>query len=552
MAIDEVRGVTDSPHRHIPAILIALLPALFSAALDQTVMVTAVRTIADDFDSYSRQAWVTTGYLIAATVTIPVYGRVSDRYGRRPVFAAAIMIFVAGSVLCAWAPSMAALCAFRVVQGVGAGGLMVLTLTIIGEVIAPRERARYQGYLLSVYGIASVLGPVIGGALAGAHSILDVTGWRWVFLINVPIGLFTLVAIRRVPRLPGPSRRHTRFDRSGALALTLGLVPLLVLADRGREWGWTSGTAVACAALGILGLVAFVLIEARVGSQALIPLRLFRNRVVALGLVLSFIAGFVSFGALALIPQFLQVVEGSSPAVAGLQMLPAVIGLMLGSLVCGRFIARTGRYRILALGATVTLAAGSLLIGRVDPDTPVATFLFYLVVLGFGLGLLLQPLTVAIQSAVPVADLAVATAAATMVRQLGGTLGVSVMLSVLFTRLPHALTRELQYAGDSPDFRSAVIGALGSPDSAAAALARGLAERDRTAVAAVLADSSIIQRLEPALARPFETGFAEAFTAVCPLAFALAVLAFGVTFAWKEIPLRTSAGGAASEDAHLT
>lgn len=549
MTTGEVRDIPGLPHRQILTILSVLLPALFLAALDQTVMVTAVRTIADDFDSYSRQAWVTTGYLIAATSTIPVYGRLSDGYGRRPVFAAAVVIFVAGSALCAAAPSMAALCAFRVVQGVGAGGMIALAFTIIGDIVPPRIRARYQGYILSVYGIAGVLGPVIGGVLAGAHSILGLTGWRWVFLVNVPIGLLTLIAIHRLLRLPGLPRRRTRLDWAGALTLTAGLVPLLVLADRGREWGWTSVTALTCLGLGGLGVAAFVLIEARLGARALLPVHLFRDRTVALGLAISFIAGFVTFGALALIPQFLQVVEGSSPALAGAQMLPAVLGLMLGSVVCSRIIARTGRYRILALAGTVTLAVGSLLIGRVDPDTPAGTFLVYLIVLGFGLGLLLQPLTVAIQSAVPAADLAVATAAGAMSRQLGGTLGVAVMLSVLFTHLPHTLARELERAGGSPEFRSAVLGGLGSPDAAEAALARGLAERDEAGVAAVLADSSIIQRLEPVVARPFEAGFAEAFTAVCPLAFVLAVLAFGVTIVWKEIPLRTSAGGAAPAEA---
>ncbi|HEY5856180.1 MAG TPA: MDR family MFS transporter [Aldersonia sp.] len=515
-----------------------ILPGLFLATLDQTIVTTAVRTIADDLDSYSRQAWVTTAYLAAATVTTPLYGKLADGYGRKPLFAAAITLFTVGSALCAFAPSMPALAAFRTVQGLGAGGLIALTFTMIGDLVPARERSRYQGYILAVYGIASLLGPVIGGLLAGQSTILGITGWRWVFLVNVPIGLATLVAVITRLRVPSPPRTRTSVDWLGAALLTAGLVPLLVVADQGRTWGWASGRSSVCLAVGVVGILGFVLVEARLGERALLPVRAFGNRAFALGVLISFLIGAVVYGAIAVIPQFLQVVKGSTPTVAGLQMVPAVAGLVVGSVVCSRMISRTGRYRKLTMSGIAILTAGSLLANRVTAEIDVSAIMAFIFVVGIGLGCVLHPLTVAIQNSLPPTDLGVSTAAAGFFRQIGGTLGVAVFLSIVFAQLPGRLTSELETASETAEFRAAVARSMSGSDPAVTALARGLAARDPDSLGVVREDSSIVQRLDPALAQPFADAFADAFRAVSPVVCGLGVAALLAAVMWKELPLR--------------
>ena len=299
-------------HRQILTILAGLMMGMFLAALDQTIVATSIRTIADDLSGLSIQAWATTTYLITATISTPLYGKLSDLYGRRPFFLTAITIFVVGSVLCGFADSMYQLAAFRAVQGLGAGGLFSLALTIIGDIVPPRERAKYQGYFLAVFGTSSVLGPVIGGFLAGQESILGITGWRWVFLVNVPIGALALAVVARYLRLPHTRRDH-RIDWPGALALIIGLTPLLVVAEQGRTWGWLSGRSLTLMGVGVVGIVAFVLAERRFGEDALLPLRLFRGRTFVIGSALNLIIGMGMFGGLAALPLYLQIVKGATP-----------------------------------------------------------------------------------------------------------------------------------------------------------------------------------------------------------------------------------------------
>src|SRR5215207_3211047 len=263
-------------HRQILTILAGLMMAMLLAALDQTIVATSIRTIADDLNGLSLQAWATTAYLITATVTTPLYGKLSDLYGRKPLILIAMSVFLVGSVLCGMSDSMLELAAYRAVQGLGAGGLFSLVLAIIADIVPPRERARYQGYFLAVFGTSSVLGPVVGGFFAGSEEILGITGWRWVFLVNVPIGLAALLVVTRVLNIPHLRREH-RIDWPGAIALTVALVPLLLVAEQGREWGWTSARSLAMFAIGAIGLVAFVLAERRIGDDALIPLRFFAN-----------------------------------------------------------------------------------------------------------------------------------------------------------------------------------------------------------------------------------------------------------------------------------
>lgn len=356
-------------HRQILAVLSGLMLGMFLAALDQTIVATAIRTIADDLDGYSLQAWATTAYLVTATLATPLYGKLSDIYGRKPFFMFAISVFVIGSVLCTFSTSMYVLAAFRAIQGLGAGGLFSLALTIIGDIVSPRERAKYQGYFLAVFGTSSVLGPVLGGVFAGQDVILGIDGWRWVFLVNVPVGLVALTVVSRVLHLPKRPTGNQRIDWWGAVALAIGVVPLLVVAEQGHSWGWDSSKSLVCYVIGVIGVLAFVLVELAMKDAALIPMRFFRNGTFALGVVISLVVGAVMFGGITLLPQYLQVVKGSSPTLAGFQILPMVLGLMAGSVVSGQMISRTGHYRYFPILGTALIVIGAFLLHTVAAGT---------------------------------------------------------------------------------------------------------------------------------------------------------------------------------------
>ncbi|WP_433661899.1 MDR family MFS transporter [Nocardia sp. CA-128927] len=537
---------TNSPagfsHRQVLVILSGLVLGMFMAALDQTITATAVRTIADDLSGYSLQAWVTTAYLITATLTTPLYGKLSDMYGRRPFLLAAIVIFVGGSLLCTVAQSMYQLAVFRAIQGVGAGGLMSLASAILGDIVSPRERAKYQGHFLATWATASVIGPVLGGLFASQHVILGITGWRWVFLINVPVGLIALVVVYRVVRMPRSNPARVPVDWLGTAAFAIGITPLLIVAEQGRSWGWTSVGAVSCYLIGVVGLVAFVGIEAKMGDAALIPLRLFRNRTFALGVAIAMVVGAALFGGIILVPQYLQVVRGASPIAAGLQLLPMVGGLMVGSIVSNRLISRTGRYRAFPIIGTATVAVGLFLFHYLTPETPLWRTMIFMAITGFGLGNLLQPITLAIQNAAAPKDMGVSSAAATFFRQVGGTLGVAALLSTLFGLLPTKVTAAIEAASTHPAYQQAVVAGLHSSNPADVAFAQGLVHHDQAAVQKVLDDSSVIQQLNPTLAGPLQTGFAESMSTVYLAASVLAVIALVMVLFWKEIPLRESGG----------
>ena len=350
-------GVGGFTHRQILTILTGLMLGMFLAALDQNIVATAIRTIGDDLHGLSVQAWVTTAYLITSTVSTPLYGKLSDLYGRKPFFLLAITIFITGSAACAFSTSMYMLAAFRAYQGLGAGGLFSLALAIIGDIVSPRDRAKYQGYFLAVFGTASVLGPVLGGFFAGSSSILTITGWRWVFLVNVPIGIVALYVVWRTLNLPN-THRPAQIDWVGVGALFVCLVPLLVVAEQGQKWGWGSGTALLCYGLGIAGLVLFILAEHRMGDNALIPLRFFQNRVFSLTSIVGVLVGMGLFGGISVLPLYLQIVRGVSPTEAGLLLLPLTAGLMVGAIISGQLISRTGRYKIYpVIGALLCVIA---------------------------------------------------------------------------------------------------------------------------------------------------------------------------------------------------
>ncbi len=288
-------------HRQIMTILVGLLLGMFLAALDQTVVSTAIRTIADDLQGYDLQAWATTAFLITSTIATPLYGKLSDMYGRRPFFLFAISVFVVGSFLCGISTSMYELAAFRALQGIGAGGLMSLALTIIADIVPPRQRAKYQGYFMAVFGTSSVLGPVIGGFLAGQDSILGLAGWRWIFWVNVPLGAIALAVVFKNLHLPHRSNRH-KIDWPGALGLIVFLVPLLIVAEQGRTWGWTDPKALIAYVVGALGFVWFFLAERSYGDDALLPIRMFKNRTFTIGALSSIVLGAGMFGGILLLP----------------------------------------------------------------------------------------------------------------------------------------------------------------------------------------------------------------------------------------------------------
>jgi EmrB/QacA subfamily drug resistance transporter len=497
-------------HRQILTILSGLMMGMLLAALDQTIVSTAIRTIADDLQGLSIQAWATTAYLITATITTPIYGKLSDIYGRKPLYLTAISLFLVGSLACTFADSMYQLAIFRAVQGLGAGGLMSLAITIIGDIVPPRERAKYTGYMMSVWGVASVVGPVLGGLFAGFDTLAGIDGWRWVFLVNVPVGIVALFVVTRVLNVPHEKHQH-RIDWWGAATLATALVPLLIVAEQGREWGWTSNGALVCFGIGLAGIAAFLFVESRMGDAALLPLRLFRNSTFSVGVAGGFMLGVAMFGAIMLIPQYLQIVQGYSPTEAGLLSLPLVVGIMTAVVVTGRITQNTGRYKIFPVLGTAIIALGAVLFAQVEWNSPIWQPLLYMALIGLGLGGCMQTLTVAVQNAGPRRDMGVSTASAVFFRQIGGTLGVAVFLSILFSTL----------TGNIRD----AFGSLGVRPSA---MPEGVN---------IMADSSFLQRIPLEQAKPFLIGFTDSISTVFYVGAAVALLASIVVMFMKEIPL---------------
>jgi EmrB/QacA subfamily drug resistance transporter len=526
-------------HRQVLTIFTGLLAGMFLAALDQTIVATSVRTIADDLDGLSLQASVTTAYLITSTITTPLYGKLSDLYGRKPLFLFAISVFVVGSLACMFAQSMYQLAAFRAVQGIGAGGLFSLALTIIGDIVAPRERARYQGYFVAVFGTSSVLGPLLGGFLAGQPEILGVAGWRWVFGINLPVGVIALLIVTRVLNIPHTARPH-RIDWPGAVALAVGLVPLLLVFEQGRAWGWTSATSLTCYAVGVAGLVAFVAIERRYGDDALLPLRFFRQRVFGLGTLAGVIVGMGMFGAIAALPLYLQIVKGLDPTQSGLMTLPLTVGIMSMSITSGRLISRTGRIKAWPVLGVSLMVVGLALLSRIGVDTPFWRVGLCMIVFGWGLGATMQPLTLAVQNAMPPQDMGVATASATFSRQMGGTLGTAVFLSVLFSTVGDRIGSAFGRAAGDPATAAALADPAlrANPDDARVldAVAGGRVS------GISLDDSSFIHRLDPVLMRPFLEGFSASMALVFLVGAAVLLVGLVLVALMPEMPLRQVSG----------
>jgi EmrB/QacA subfamily drug resistance transporter len=523
-------------HRQILTILSGLVMGMFLAALDQTIVSTAIKTIGNDLHNLEAQAWVTTAFLITSTIAAPLFGKLSDIYGRKRLFMLAIVIFVAGSALCGLATSMYELAGFRAFQGIGAGGIMPLALAVIGDIIPPRERARYQGYMMAVFASASVLGPVLGGLLAGTTDFLGVAGWRWIFYINVPIAIVALLVIARVLKLDYV-RRQRRIDWWGSVMLAVGLVPLLVVAEQGQAWGWSSASSFICYFLTVAGLTTFIWIQHRMGDDALLPLRLFRSPTFSVASAQVTIIGMAMFGGLSVIPLYLQIVKGASPTKSGLLLLPLVGGLMLASLTAGRLVARTGRYKIFPVVGSVLMLIGMGLLITIGADTPLWHTDVFMAIFGIGLGLNMQSLVLAMQNSVPAKDMGVASAASTFFRSVGGTLGTAVFLSILFSLAGSKIAQQYTKAATDPGYLAAAKANPGQVASLHQHLSGGLD------------DTSFLNGLAKPLVHPFFVGFSSAGDVVFAVVAILLVAAVVLSSCLKEVPLRMVSGNQARAEA---
>jgi EmrB/QacA subfamily drug resistance transporter len=482
-----------------------LLLAMLLASLDQTIVTTALPTIVGDLGGIDQLSWVVTAYMLAATVTIPLWGRVSDLYGRKRLFQAAIVVFLAGSALSGAAQSLGELIAFRALQGLGAGGLMTLAMAIVADIISPRERGRYQGYIQMVFVLASVAGPLLGGLFA------DHLSWRWVFYVNLPIGAVALTVVSTTLEHTAPSRRPA-IDYLGAALLAGALTALLLVTTwGGRQYAWTSAEVLGLAAAIVALLVGFVARERR-AAEPILPLRLFRDPVFDVVSAALFLTTCAFFAAIVFTPLYLQLVTGASATSSGLLLLPLLLAAAASTAVSGRLISRTGRYKRFPLAGLALMTAGLLLLSQMDETTSRATASLFLVVFGAGFGMVSQVLTIAVQNAVERSDIGIATASANLFRALGGAVGVALFGAIFAARLDTWLPRELPAAAGRVDAQ----GLQATPETLAT-----LPDGVRDGIAAAVA---------------------HALHTVFLVASPIAALALLVVLALREVPLRGPGG----------
>jgi len=497
---------SEMTRRRTLIIIGALLLGMLLAALDQTIVATALPTIAGDLHGLSHLSWVVTAYLLASTVSTPLWGKLGDLYGRKVFFEAAIVIFLIGSALCGLAHSIFILIVFRAVQGIGGGGLLTGAQTIVADVVPARDRGRYQGLFGSVFGVTSVIGPLIGG------FFVDNLSWRWVFYVNLPVGAVALAVVAAV--LPGQLRRaQHRIDYLGTVLLAGAATSLVLLTSLGgTTYPWSSAPIFILGGLAVVLGAAFIWAESR-AAEPVVPLHLFRNRVFSAASAIGFVVGFALFGAIAYLPQYMQIVKGVSPTVSGLRLLPLMVGLLTTSIVSGRLVSRWGRYRIFPIIGTATMTVGLYLLSHLGVTTGIWLSSLYMLVLGAGIGASLQVLVVAVQNAVSYADLGAATGGATFFRSIGGSFGTATFGAVFSNVL----------AGDL----AAALHGLALPHGVTAASGASPAQ---------------LAHLPAAVHAGYISGYATALQTVFLVAVPFGVLAFGLSWTLKDVPLRTTTG----------
>ena len=490
--------------RALWTVFAALMLGMFLAALDQTIVSTALPTIVGALGGLSHLSWVVTAYLLAATVSTPIYGKLGDMYGRKPVFQAAILIFLAGSMLAGLSQSMDQLIGFRALQGIGAGGLMVGAQAIIGDIVPPRERGRYMGLIGAVFAVASVAGPLLGGFL------VDNLSWRWVFYVNMPVGVLATAIVALRLRLPVARSMH-RIDYLGAVLLAGGVGSLVLLTSWGGNlYAWGSSTIVGLGIAGVALLALFIWQERRAG-EPMLPLHLFRSGVFDVANAIGFTIGMAMFGAIVFIPLYLQLVYGASPTSSGLRLLPLMGGLLVASIASGRAISHMGRYKMFPIAGTATLVVGMYLLSRLAVGTAPWVASVYMLVVGIGIGLVMQVLILVVQNAASPREIGVATSTATFFRSVGGSFGVAIFGAIFASRLAAQIKR--------------------LPAGAAKHLAGGVHLTPRQA-----------KMLPPALHADFLQAFAHALHGVFLFGMLIAIVPFVLAWFLKEVPLRTTLG----------